>query len=323
MQINVVQYNILSSGLVSPEIFIKSNPRDLDSQARFNKIIDELKQFIIGHYIICLQEVSQSWAGPLYDFFNNAGYTLIINAYGNVYSDYMGLAIAYPTNMFYSERTQILHVGSYIPTPSKIKDGVKDEWTYSNKRPNTALFTTLISKATKIRFVLVNYHMPAAHWWPTVLTIHLLTITKLAQSYARDLPLIMAGDYNLTPESYQYGIITSGMLDTYHPEYPDVDALGDKVWDTNIHPMKSAYVSVFGEEPIVTSQTWTSLSNTFTSITIDYVFYSGTNITPIGAYIPSITPTDILPNQIHASDHLPLIIKFELSPYQYRAINIH
>jgi len=96
----ICTYNILSSHLAEPSYFTSCDPVNLDASKRFLKIKAKLDEEVSQNAIICLQEVSISWAGPLYAFFAERGYAMVSTSYGNVMNNFMGVAIAVPTSMY-------------------------------------------------------------------------------------------------------------------------------------------------------------------------------------------------------------------------------
>jgi mRNA deadenylase 3'-5' endonuclease subunit Ccr4 len=337
--INVVQYNILSSKLATADFYLKCNPTHLRPEYRLEKIKNKLAGYIEKDAVFCLQEVPQTWSGELHDYFSLNNYSFITSLYGNFYNDYMGVALAYPNSKYLSTDTKVVPVGVNVPIPrkrpepkysylgrlllficalyltvkryfSKIEEKEPfDEWTYSNRRANTIIMTKLTDKTTNNKAVLATYHMPCAYWAPKVLTIHTVEMLKLCQRYAGDLPLIIASDCNFKPDSYQYNIVTTGSIDGSHPEHPDTSALGMTGWNTKIKPMNSAYKSVVGKEPPLTTQTYSKMTNCLFKATLDYIFY--TNIKPISTeIILDVTDETIYPNEEEPSDHLSLYVSF-------------
>jgi hypothetical protein len=56
-------YNVLSSHLASPEHFKRCKPEDLAAATRLPRVLAKLQAEIDAEAIICLQEVSMTWAG--------------------------------------------------------------------------------------------------------------------------------------------------------------------------------------------------------------------------------------------------------------------
>lgn len=339
--VNIVQYNILCGKLATPESYLECDPADLDPTTRLNRIFIKLKEYTSSGSVICLQEVPQTWLGPLHDFFSSSKYAFITSLYGNSFNDYMGVAIAYPMDTFLAENTSVIHVGNTIPLPreekrsiiyhlgkillflilccvwffpqykKRVEDFGKpefDEWGYSNKRSNTIILSTLTHRSSGKKFALGTYHMPCAYWVPKVITLHTVEIMKIAQGYSGTLPLILAADCNFDPKSYQYEIVTSGHIKD-HKENPDISKL-DQEWKHQFNPMISTYKIVNGKEPAVTNQTKTKQTKKLFRATLDYIWYCG-SCEPISVEpIKDLSPNIILPNETEPSDHIAIGASF-------------
>jgi hypothetical protein len=59
----VATYNVLSSHLASPEHFRRCKPEDLAASARLPRVLAKLQAEVDAEAVICLQEVSMTWAG--------------------------------------------------------------------------------------------------------------------------------------------------------------------------------------------------------------------------------------------------------------------
>eukprot|EP00475_Leptophrys_vorax_P008070 TRINITY_DN15174_c0_g1_i1.p1 TRINITY_DN15174_c0_g1~~TRINITY_DN15174_c0_g1_i1.p1 ORF type:complete len:431 (+),score=104.73 TRINITY_DN15174_c0_g1_i1:171-1295(+) len=96
-----------------------SNPVDLDPKTRLHKVVGKLSPFVAqeskenanlwvqevegsvsARSIILLQEIGESWVGPLHAFFQQNGYHLVTSLYGKKDSDYFGVGIAFPSDKF-------------------------------------------------------------------------------------------------------------------------------------------------------------------------------------------------------------------------------
>jgi len=61
--VRVATYNVLSSALASPSHFTKCRPEDLAAAARLPRVLAKLQAEVDRDAVICLQEVSLTWAG--------------------------------------------------------------------------------------------------------------------------------------------------------------------------------------------------------------------------------------------------------------------
>jgi hypothetical protein len=91
----------LSSHLAQPTHFYKCHPDHLDADYRLKKIFSNLQEeILVTSAIICLQEVSQLWAGKFHVFFAKHNYQMIMGLYGKKFNGYMGTVLAYPSSIY-------------------------------------------------------------------------------------------------------------------------------------------------------------------------------------------------------------------------------
>ncbi|GMI31093.1 hypothetical protein TeGR_g13446 [Tetraparma gracilis] len=96
----VFSYNLLSSSLASPSHFKACSPANLDAAGRLPKILAKLEAETAKSSIICLQELSRKWEGPLHVFFEERNYQFVTGLYGRRFNGYMGVAVAWPLSKF-------------------------------------------------------------------------------------------------------------------------------------------------------------------------------------------------------------------------------
>jgi 2',5'-phosphodiesterase len=97
---HIVSYNVLSSALAAPSHFPACDPGDLDAHTRLSRLLTKLEEPVASRAIICLQEVSLPWAGPLHAFFASRHFHLVLASYGSYFNGFMGVAIAFPINTY-------------------------------------------------------------------------------------------------------------------------------------------------------------------------------------------------------------------------------
>lgn len=97
--------------------------------------------------------------------------------------------------------------------------------------------------------------MPCAYYAPMVMTIHSEMAAHHVQDIAGEVPYILAGDWNLTPDSATYKLLTTGALPKEDASFPTPKH--DFNWMPMIQPMKSAYAEFEGSEPDFTSRRMT------------------------------------------------------------------
>ncbi|DBA03906.1 TPA: hypothetical protein N0F65_004596 [Lagenidium giganteum] len=151
-----------------------------------------------------------------------------------------------------------------------------------------------------------NPKFPDVKLWQT----HALTKQIERVAMARNLPIILCGDFNSEPISGVYELMTRNHVPSDHPDLQQLAELyGALDLDHNI-PFCSAYSSVFGVEPEYTNYTghWTGV--------VDYVWYTPEQLTPFAGL--QVHPPEILeaysktalPNCQFTSDHVPLCLDF-------------
>ena len=127
-----------------------------------------------------------------------------------------------------------------------------------------------------------------------------------------NLPLIICGDFNSTPDTAVYDFLSR---QTVHPGHPDVNVsngddvpniLPDAMNITHSFQLGSAYQTVLGEEPWTTNYT-----HNFKGV-LDYIWYSANNLMPLSvAMIPDEVQLtkhgEALPSTEFSSDHVMLI----------------
>jgi len=176
-----------------------------------------------------------------------------------------------------------------------------DPWDYAAKSGNCLIMTKLCDRESGKRFVLATYHMPCAYWAPKVITIHTCAVMKLLTKYAENLPIIFPCDCNFKPNSFQYDIFTTGKINPFNNEYPDIVPTS---WPPVLEAFSSSYKKIDGNEPKFTVKTFTKRSEQTFSETLDYIFYFG-DISPVS--VTQISQCeDIIPNEIEHSDHFAL-----------------
>ncbi|CAD7966796.1 unnamed protein product [Amoebophrya sp. A25] len=109
--VRVVTYNVLSPLLADISSHTQCTLENLQADTRLARIKQKLEGEIgTKKPIVCLQEVGLSWKGPLFSFFDEAGYKVIDTHYGNQYADYMGILVAYPADRYRCTKTDTARV---------------------------------------------------------------------------------------------------------------------------------------------------------------------------------------------------------------------
>lgn len=184
-----------------------------------------------------------------------------------------------------------------------------DPWEYSRTRQNTMVSLKLRPRRGENKpFVVSTYHMPCAYWAPKVMVIHAALAAQCALRFARDEPLVLAGDWNFKPGAAPYELLTTGALPEAHPAHPGHRE--GETWrvDQGLQSLRSAYAERNpGGEPEFTNYAWTKEDLDPFIGTIDYIFVSkSAEILSVGK-LPAIrTCPSPLPTSEEPSDHLML-----------------
>ena len=321
MKLRVVSYNVLSSHLASPLHYTTLNPDHLDAQKRLsvvlNKLQNELQQQEQHNnnkpVVFCLQEVSHDWAGAFHTFFANQGYHLVTGLYGKNFNGYMGVALAWPTDVFQTMQVDISRlsdkrVGGWpMPDPSpsllarlgqrvqqtivlpwqwlglvEAPEKPVDHWQVAEWRSNILLTATLRHKTSGQSFCIGNYHMPCAYYAPPVMTIHAemaarhvrdLAVAAASSTTTTPLPYILAGDFNLKPTDATYRMLTT--TEGLHPDDPCYPAPknGYEWTVTDKTTPLRSAYAVCGGEPDFTNYARVREDEPFID-TLDYIFVS-------------------------------------------------
>jgi len=332
----VVSYNVLSSHLSSPSHYTTLDPSHLEADNRLPLVLKKLENEIESSQnsaVICLQEVSNDWAGEFHTWFSNRGYHLVTGLYGRKFNGYMGVAIAFPTDVFETidvdiSRLSDKRIGGWPKEPEKstlvntittlksiimaplkvmglIQRPKEDHWSMSQRRHNILLTTTLNEKKTGKTFCIGNYHMPCAYYNPMAMSLHSEMAAKHVQEIAsskKDIPYIVAGDWNLTPNSSQYKMMTTGKLDQDDPAFPTPKHGMD--WSVTTKPMRSAYAEKDDGEPNFTNYARVKEDDAFID-TLDYIFLSREwSVESTKPIVHRDKANGPFPNSFEPSDHV-------------------
>lgn len=330
--VRVVSYNVLSSHLASPSHFTTLDPTHLEASNRLPLVLQKLDNEMDPSTIICLQEVSHDWAAAFHTWFANRGYHFVTGLYGKSFNGYMGVALAYPMSAYETVDMDISRlsdkridgwpVKSEPSLPTKAWQGVQsllkiplraigleypqqlDHWEISESRFNILVTATLRDKATGKVFCIGNYHMPCYYMAPMVMTIHSELAAKHVQGIAskHKVPYILAGDWNITPDSATYKLMTTATLDRADPSYPTPK--NGMEWASTMEVMRSAYSELNGKEPDFTNYARIKEDDPFID-TLDYIFLSKEwKVTAVKQILHRDEAGGPFPNEQEPSDHV-------------------
>jgi len=305
--VRIVTYNILSSHLVDPNHFKYCRPIDLAPDTRFSLIQKKIGAETRRHAIICLQEISQLWAGPLHAFFQQRHYHFVTAPYGDAQNGYMGVGLAWPNDLYEAVEVGIQRLSDTRRWPSPPRSHVVvralhdattllagawrqglrllhvelpapyDPWAVAQARFNELILVRLRSRQTRSTFHVATYHMPCLYGSAKkrqTMLIHASLAAQYVQGKAGDDPYIFAGDFNFVPGSSSYRLLTEGRWDVEHEDFPQPGGNDDTGWSANnVQRVSSAYVLKNGREPDFTNNARVREEPPFTE-TLDYVFLS-------------------------------------------------
>lgn len=237
--VKIASYNILSSSLCEPNYFRNCKPEALDPSTRLDAVKRKLDRFIEDKSVICLQEVSQKWAGDLHVYFASKGYHLINASYGNKFDGYMGVAVGVPLSDYEISDVDITRVadtksiarepkprgfidvtlakmGKIYRAVGRIVGSYKDPielWDSVTHRHNQIISLRLKCRQSDKSFVVGTYHMPCMFKLPSVMMAHCALSAQHLQRFANGDPHVFAGDFNIKPDSTMYRLMTQGTVE--------------------------------------------------------------------------------------------------------------
>ena len=310
LKLNIVTYNLLAPECASQSFYSFTKPEFLDITYRWNLIEKKIKTAINTNSIICLQEVSVTWLKYVNNLFQQNNYYTVADLYGKSKNGYMGTLIAFPNKSYILNETHLVHIGNEIENNIQVDNSLwsyllsfiwapdtNDCWQNAQKKPNTLITLKLTDKVSHRSFYISTYHMPCEYKNPDIMSIHALTVLKTIEKLANNYPYILAGDFNFTPSSNIYELITGGDLSVSKID-PNKQQI---LFETSpCKKMRSAY-SVKGLEPTFTNRVKVFDSSEFTDC-LDYIFLSDKWL--VDFVMPLEEPTEFLPSNNQGSDHL-------------------
>lgn len=161
-----------------------------------------------------------------------------------------------------------------------------------------------------------NKDFPDVKLWQTWQLLQ--ELETFVMSRGTNLPLMICGDFNSTPDTAVYDLLSRQAV---HPGHPDVNMSNGDDSSPNILPdamsishsfqLGSVYAAVMGDEPKSTNYT-----ESFKGV-LDYMWYSASNLRPLStAPVPDESVLtkhgDALPSTEYSSDHIMLIADMQI-----------
>lgn len=306
------QYNVLSPPLALPEHFPHCRPEDLDPATRFSRLLEKLEAQTNTSSIIALEEVCLAWDGPLHAFFCQRNYHYVSSLYASEFTDFMGVALAWPLDGFRCEAVEKVPLAatktspwptapktrvaqptgcyagmrSFLPccsrggaTPAETAPVPDDfwPWTEAGGRKNRLILARLAPIAGGPAFCVAVYHMPCLFGSALnvqVMNIHASLAARKLAAFTDGRPGVLLGDFNFLPDSSPYRLLTTCVLGKSDPELPEPQ--GDDAWRVSplTQRLRSAYKDKNGKEPAMTNFAQdVSQEEPFVG-TLDYIFVS-------------------------------------------------
>jgi CCR4-NOT transcription complex subunit 6 len=209
-------------------------------------------------------------------------------------------------------------------------------------RDNVALLVALrFNQAPQQVVIVSNTHI---HWNPQMCDVKLMQVALMVErieQFARELgftptkppPLVVCGDFNMTPESGAYRLLAAGALPRAHADFAPPDS-GDPLFDAHFAANGSqrdsdackfhygAYTRDGVKHDLQLASAYAFLNHPFTNFTdtfsgcLDYVFLSKRSIR-LRKVLAPLTEDDVrltcLPSPFWGSDHVPICAELELA----------
>ena len=246
--VRVTTYNVLAPLLSNPSLFPKCPDGATKQENRLPKVMARMEAEIALGAVIGLQEVDLLWAGKLHTFFAERGYVAVFAQYGNTFTGYMGVMLAWPREQYEAMDVEISRIsdtapeGTYpktggdarstlapfgmltysglkevigCPPPESQNQQENAEWNMAKSRFNEAIFVRLRprGKPQLPSFCVSTYHMPCLFGPPEkvrVVNIHTYLLLKRLKDFAGSDPAILMGDFNFKPGDSPYILAASG-----------------------------------------------------------------------------------------------------------------
>eukprot|EP01091_Cochliopodium_minus_P011278 TRINITY_DN3153_c0_g1_i1.p1 TRINITY_DN3153_c0_g1~~TRINITY_DN3153_c0_g1_i1.p1 ORF type:complete len:494 (-),score=154.11 TRINITY_DN3153_c0_g1_i1:34-1515(-) len=315
-KVTTVCFNILAEIYATSEKHPYCPRWALDWEYRKDRILEEIEY--ASSDIICLQEVETS---QYFDFFKkklegefDGCFKPKSRAKTTGKKDKVdGCAIFYRKSVFNKVEEIIIEFQEIAENKFGTGKGTSGLHRLLLK-DNIAVVLILEFKDTKQRMIVANTHI---HWNPEFSDVKLVQtqifieeLTKIREKCKSvtkvDPPMIVCGDFNSTPDSGVYELLTQGHIGASHPELLNFN-YGEYSKNGMNHklPLKSCYAQSPSGEPKFTNYTADYIG------VLDYIFVTSDNCVPLEILNP-LTEEEVisrnvaLPNPYNCSDHIPL-----------------
>lgn len=336
----VVTYNILAEIYATQQQYPYCDLWALGWDYRFQNLIREVVD--IGADVVCMQEVqADHYETHVYQAMSEAGFE---GVYKQKTRMSMGMSGKVDGCALFWRRTKFHLVESYSIEFNELAQRAATQMLGMNARSEEgAAYLNRLSKDNVAQLVVLelaqpslstrgnrepinqvciaNTHLysnkdcPDVKLWQTWQLLQELETFVLSRG--QNLPLMICGDFNSTPDTAVYDLLSRQAV---HPGHPDVNMshsdgapniLPDAMSITHSFQLGSVYNIVLGEEPKATNFT-----AQFKGV-LDYMWYSASNLRPLSA---APMPDDAvltrhgeaLPSTQFSSDHVMLIADMQI-----------
>ncbi|KAL0491497.1 CCR4-NOT transcription complex subunit 6 [Acrasis kona] len=194
--------------------------------------------------------------------------------------------------------------------------------------PQVALILPLKSKSTGRNLIVCTTHLSANFRSPYIqllqLHICLTEIKQFISSYKQSHPedqsdfgILLCGDFNATPDSFAYDMMSNKKLsDERHEDMYEIAKKNKFVIPESLNinhefDLASTYYSVLGKEPEATH-----VAPSFHG-TLDFMWYGKDALEPLAVLetpsLKEMRKETALPNRMHPSDHVFLLSKYQFT----------
>lgn len=339
----LVTYNVLAEIYATQQQYPYCDFWALSWDYRFQNMLREILD--AAPDVLCLQEIqADHYENHVYATFSDAGYE---GVYKQKTRQSMGLAGKVDGCALFWKRSKFHLIESYSIEFNEVAQRQATQVLGLNPRSEEGIqFLNRLSKDNVAQLVVLefiqqqparsrggggggeinqvciaNTHLYSNKDFPDVKLWQswqlLQELESFIMSRGTNLPLAICGDFNSTPDTAVYDLLSRQQV---HPGHPDVNVttgddvpniLPDAMNITHSFSLGSAYHTVLGEEPWTTNYTLN-----FKGV-LDYIWYSTHNLRPLSAApIPDeerLTKCgEALPSTEYSSDHVMLISDMQI-----------
>jgi len=336
----IVTYNVLAEIYATQQQYPYCDIWALSWEYRFHNIMREIVD--AAPDVVCLQEIqADHYENHIYAAMSEQGFE---GVYKQKTRQSMGLAGKVDGCALFWRRTKFHLVESYSIEFNELAQRQATQVLGLNPRSEEGMnFLNRLSKDNVAQLVVLelaspqlatrtnrdpinqvciaNTHLYSNKEFPDVKLWQawqlLQELENFAMSRGTSLPLMICGDFNSSPDSAVYDLLTRQNV---HPGHPDVNVvsgddcpnvLPDAMNITHSFQLGSTYQSVLGEEPQQTNYTMN-----FKGV-LDYICYSVQTLRPLSASpVPDESVLtkhgDALPSTEFSSDHIMLISDMQI-----------